>query len=241
MTYKGSILNLTYFSKLSKLTTFNLPVQISFCEAQMAPQTRSAARKQAALESPQKRDLPTNTEPKDAKDIPELEKRPTISTARSNPFRLSKEQIDRICGYFAYLPDPPEPHAIATQKHCNTLPALLPTELEYVVTLLVPFYTPLPGPEIQLMCRQHPVDWRTVTAKFNDRFPKFPPRKKQVLMCAMYGNVYRIVIAIFRERCRKAHEGEDNAGVFSTLTSSELDRLFTIYYDRWRARGYGIR
>ena len=178
--------------------------------------------------------------PRDSTDILELKNTPTTPKPRPNPYCLSKEQIDRICGYFAYLPDSPEPHAIPT-KHCNKVPALRPAELEYLVTLLVPFYTPSPGPEAPFMCWHRPVNWRTVTAKFDDRFPRYPPRKKQVLMCAMYGNFYRVVIAIFREKCIRAHAGEDNAGSFSTLTSSELDRLFTIYYDRWRVQGYGIR
>ena len=196
----------------------------------MAPQTRSAARKQAALESPQKSDLPTEIKPKATKDTPELENTPTTPKPRSNPFCLSKEQVDRICGYFANLPGSHKPHAVATRKHCNNLPALLPTELDYLVTLLVPFYTPPPGPEAPLVNWQQPVDWSTVTAKFNDRFPKRHPRKEQMLMCAEENNVYRIVIAIFRERCRKAHAGEDNAGFFSTYTSSELDRFLTINY-----------
>ena len=207
----------------------------------MAPQTRSAARKQAALESPQRIDLPTNTEPKDPKDIPELETTPTTPKPKPNPFCLSKEQIDRICGYLAYLSDPSKRHAIAKQKHCDNPPALLPTELDYLVSILVPFYRLLPGPNSPLLCRQLRLSWTAVTAKFNHRFPKTPPRKKEVLMCAMYGNFYRVVIKIFRERCRRARAGEDNAGSFSNLTSSELDRFFTVNYDSWRARGYGVR
>ena len=229
---KGTFLISHSFPNSASPLPSNLPPQISFRGAQMAPQTRSAARKQAALESLPKSDLPTNIESTDAKNIPELETTPTISKPRSNPFCLSKEQIDRISGYFANLPGSSEPHAVATRKHCDALPALSPTELDYLVTLLVPFYTPPPGPEAPLVSWQQPVDWSTVTAKFNDRFPKCHPRKEQVLMCAMEENAYRIVIASFRERCRRAHAGENNAGFFSTFTMSELDGLFTLYFSR---------
>ena len=179
----------------------------------MAPQTRSAARKQAASASSQESELHLDIKQKIAKDVPELETTPTTPKPRPNPFCLSKEQIDRICGYFAYLPGSHKPHAIATQKHGDKLPALRPAELDYLVALLVPFYTPSPGPEVPLMCRQEPVDWSAVTARFNDRFPKCHPRKVKVLMCGMDGNIYRIVVAIFRERCRKAHAGDDIAGL----------------------------
>ena len=196
----------------------------------MAPQTRSAARKQAASELSQKNDLPINIKPKDAKDIPEPETTPTPPKPRSNPFCMSKEQIDRICDYFAYLPVPPKPHAVATQKHSDKLPALRPAELDYLVALLAPFYTPLPGPKAILMDRHLPVDWSTVATKFNARFPKCHPRKEQVLKCAMRKNRYRIVIAIFRERCRRANAGEDNAGVYGHRSPSELDRLLTQFF-----------
>ena len=78
-----------------------------------------------------------------------------------------------------------------------------------------------------------------MTAKFNDRFPERHPRTEEVLKCGIHGNMYRILIAAFRERCRKAHAGEDNAGVFSNFTSSKLVRFWEIYSRRWRVRSCG--
>ena len=212
----------------------NLPRQINHREAQMTPQTRSAARKRAASELSQKNDPPTGKRPKVAKHIPELETTTTTPIPRPNSFCLSNEQIDRICGYFVYLPVTPRPLARATYKHFDNPPALLPAELDYLVTLLVPFYTPSPGPEAQLMSLRDIVDWSTVTAKFNNRFPKRYPRTEKVLKCGIHGNMYRILIAVFRDRCRKAHAGEDNAGIFSDFTPSKLVRFWEIYSRRWR-------
>ena len=203
----------------------------------MAPQTRSAARKQAATTLSQESDLHTNIRPKVAKDNPEPETTPTVSKPRSNPFCMSKERIDRICGYLAYLPVPPKPHARAKQNHSDKLPALLPAELDYLVILLVPFFTPPQSPEAKLMNSQ-PIDWSTVAANFNDKYPQCKPRKEQVLKCGMRKNHYRIDIAVFRERCRKANAGEDNAGAYGHKASSELDLAMTQCYSRGYLRTY---
>lgn len=223
--FKESILDLTILLKTSKSTTFPLPQQLNFYKAQMAPQTGSAARKQAATTSSQESDLRKDIMREVPKDIPELETTPTIPEPRLNPFCLSKEQVDRICGYFAYLPIPPKPRARAIQKHSEKLPAHLPAELDYLVTLLAPLSIPS-GPRAHMMNSQ-PIDWSTVTAKFNDKFSHCQPRTEQALKCAMRASWYDIVIAIFRERCRRANAGEDNAGVYGDKTSSELYLLFT--------------
>ena len=190
----------------------------------MAPQTGSAACKQAATPSSQESDLRKDIKPKVAQDIPELETTPTKPKPISNPFCMSKERIDRFCEYVAWLSITPRPHAI--KEHSDELPALLLAELDYMVILVAPFNTPPPGPEARLMNSQ-PIDWSTVTAKFNEQFSHCQPRTEQVLKCAMRANWYDVVIAVFRERCRRANAGEDNAGVYGDMPSSDFYRLLT--------------
>ena len=194
---KGNILDITLLLNSVSPLPSNLPRQIFFCQAQMAPQTRSAARKQAALESSQRNDPPANIEPKATKDIPESENTPKVSKSMRDPFYMSKKRLDGLCRLLASFSDPPQPPARATRKHSDKLPTLLPAEMDYLLTLLVR--------ESQIPPRQFRlVRWSAVTANFNAKFSKCHPRTEEVLKCAMRTDFYKVLVAVFRERCRKA-------------------------------------
>ena len=221
---KKAFLISRFLLKPSKSTTFQLPQQINSYKAQMAPQTGSAACKQAATTSSQESDRRKDIKPKVAQDIPESKTTPTKPKPMSNPFCMSKEQVDRIFDELAHLSILPLPHATPIDEHSEKLPALLPAELDYMVILLASFDTPPPGPEARVMNAQ-PIDWSTVTAKFNDKFSHCQPRTEQALKFAMRANWYDIVIAIFRERSRRVSAGEDIAGVYGHMPPSDFFRL----------------
>ena len=138
---------------------------------------------------------------------------------------MSEEQIEHICNDFARPRGPPRPHGMHIRHHCDRLPALLPSEMDYLVNLLVPFATTPRGLDGLVYCGQ--IDWDAVAASFNDRFSGCEPRKVKVLRCAMSKNYHRVTIVILRERCRKAHQGENNAGTYHSLTSAELEYRLT--------------
>lgn len=151
-----------------------------------------------------------------------------MTNPKPNPWCMSDEQIERICGYYSRVARAMS-HLERVRNHCTKLPALLPVEMDFLVKLLVP-YAKVHG---YMMDFQNHVwiDWDAVAESFNDRFStavaRYEPREVKVLKCAMWGNIHKVNIAILRERCRRAHEGKDNAGVYASLTPAELEHHLT--------------
>ncbi|KAF6217724.1 hypothetical protein HO133_006551 [Letharia lupina] len=148
------------------------------------------------------------------------------SGTQPNPWCMSEEQIQRVCDHFANVGKAKSPWEYV-RNHCVQQPALLPVEMDYLVNLLASVAKAQGGRE-RYKGYSH-LDWDDVADKFNARFSaddmarRCEPRKVTVLKCAMRGNYQKVRIALLRERCREAHEGADNAGIYGSLTAEQLE------------------
>lgn len=134
---------------------------------------------------------------------------------------MSDEQIERICDRFGPV-GRAKSHLDSIYNHCVKQPALLPVEMEYLLKALVP--TASGNCNMEGLVNYGGIDWGTVARSFNDRFSAAAGRRKvKVLKCAMRADYHKVQIAVFRERCRLAHEGVDNAGIHRSLTAAELE------------------
>ncbi|CAF9905454.1 MAG: hypothetical protein ALECFALPRED_000623 [Alectoria fallacina] len=203
----------------------------------MAPRTRSMALKETATASQE-----SNAHKKPKSKVFEVRpllktaqlgsrliaKKPIMTKTKPNPWCMSDEQIERICGYYSRVARAMSPLK-RVRNHCTKLPALLPVEMDFLVKILVP-YAKAHG-HMTDFTNHSWLDWDAVAESFNDRFSTAvagcEPRKVKVLKCAMWGNCHKVKIAILRERCRRAHEGEDNAGIYASLTPAELELHLT--------------
>ena len=134
---------------------------------------------------------------------------------------MSDEQIDRISYHFSRVgeakPCQQDPH-----QHCVTQDALSPTEMDYLIGLLADSLKSQRSLYVRLDYRQ--IDWDATAQTFNEKFSgEYEPRTVQALKCAMWGKCQNVRIAVFRDRCRRAHEGTDDSWSAYSLTPAELE------------------
>ena len=134
---------------------------------------------------------------------------------------MSDEQIDRISYHFSRVGQPKlcqqDPH-----DHWVTQDALSPVQMDYLIGLLADSLRSQRSLYVRLDYRQ--INWDAIAEAINEKFSgECEPRTVQVLKCAMWGKCQDVRIAIFRDRCRRAHEGTDDSWSLYSLTPAELE------------------
>ena len=134
---------------------------------------------------------------------------------------MSGEQIERISYHFSRVGQPKLCQR-DLHRHCVMQGPLSPVKMDYLVQLLADSLRSQNSLYVRLDYRQ--IDWDTVAEAFNEEFSgECEPRTVQFLKCAMWGKCQNIRVAIFRDRCRKAHEGTDHTWSMRSLTPAELE------------------